>query len=127
MTKLTDLAYTKAEMKEEAKEMCCGPSGEPNPYPWGLNLRLEGRELDLLGIKTLPGVGDEFHMTVVARVTSVEQRETADEDDRRCVGLQICMASVDMHETAKEEKKEGKQTPAKEMAEGKSIMSKYGS
>jgi hypothetical protein len=123
--KLIDLAYTKAELKEEAKEMRVGLSGEPSKYPWGLCIRLEKEELDKLGIKQLPGVGDEYHMTIITTVTEVSQSAGMDRDDSACVALQITMASVDMHETAKEEKAEGKQTPAKEAAEGKSIMSSY--
>jgi hypothetical protein len=122
---LVDLAYTKAELKEEKAEMATGPGGQPNPYPWGVCLSLEKAELDKLGITELPGIGDEFHMTIIAKVTSVNSsaREGSDEESR--VGLQITMAEVTAHESAAEEKAEGKETPASEAKESKSVMQKY--
>lgn len=122
-----DLTYTKAEKKEEAKEYASpGPAMD---YPWGLCLHLEKRELDKLGITELPGVGDEFHIAVIAKVTQVAQQSGADRDDSKSVALQITMAQILDHESAKEEaaeyKKAGPETPAKEGAEQKSIMAKY--
>lgn len=116
---LIDLAYTKAEAKEEAREMV---SGEPDAYPWGLCLTLEKRELDKLGIKELPQVGSEFHMLVIAKVTSVNQSARMQEEETR-VGLQITMAQVLMVESAQEEAKE-KETPAYESAETGKAMRK---
>ncbi len=89
--KLVDMAYTKAELKEEQNET---RMGEASPYPWGLCLSLEKSQLDKLGIKDLPGVGDEWHLVAVAKVTSVNQsaREGSDEESR--VGLQITMMQV---------------------------------
>jgi hypothetical protein len=55
---LVDMAYTKAELKEEKKEMSVGYNGQPSPYPWGLCIRLEANELDKLGITELPQVGE---------------------------------------------------------------------
>lgn len=126
---LVDMAYTKAELKEEKKEMSVGYGGEPNPYPWGLCLSLEEKELDKLGIKELPEVGAEFHMMVIAKVTSVNHsaREGYDEDMR--VGMQITMAQVLMAESASRERQEyrteGKETPAKEAAETATVAGKY--
>ena len=58
---LVDMAYTKADKKEEAKEYAVGPGGQIADYPWGLCLSLEKKELDKLGVKQLPQVGGEFH------------------------------------------------------------------
>ena len=116
---LVDLAYTPKERKEEATEIA-----EPQPYSWGLNFRLEDEELTKLGVTELPGVGDEWHMTIVASVTQVSQQQMANGDDERCVCLQIQMASIDLNESAAEERKEGKQTPAKEAAETKPTVRK---
>lgn len=118
---LTDLRYTKAEAKEEAAEYTQPVSSEKaGSCPWGLCLRLEKRELDLLGIKKLPEVGGEFHIHAVAYVTQVSQQSGVDTDDSQCVALEIAMMSVDMQESAAEEaaeKKAGKDTPKDEAAE----------
>ena len=121
--KLVDMAYTKAELKEEAQEMKVGPAGQPSPYPWGLCIRLEEEELTKLGMKQLPGVGDEFHFVAVAKVTSVNQSAREGEESETCVALQITMMRVVMHEPAAVEKAEGKQTPEKE---AKEMPAKYG-
>lgn len=122
---LVDMAYTKAELKEEKKEMSVGYDGQPNKYPWGLNIRLEKKELDKLGIKALPEVGSEMHFMAVAKVTSVNQSASEDRDDERCVGLQITYMQLTMQESAAEERAEGKETAAKESAEMRSLAGKY--
>jgi hypothetical protein len=112
-TKLVDMAYTKAELKEEKAEAM---SGYPSPYPWGLCLSLEKDELSKLGIKTLPNVGDEWHLLAVAKVTGVNQSARENEDEETRVGLQITMMQVILQESAAEEKRE-KETPAAEARE----------
>lgn len=125
MADLVDLAYTKAELKEEAKEQ---KFGEPSKYPWGLQIRLEEEELKKLGIKDLPQVGGELHLAVIAKVTGVSENTMADGDYDCCVTLQLTMMQVVMNESAEEEKGE-KDTPAYEAKEtrGKtaSILTKY--
>jgi hypothetical protein len=121
----TDLAYTKAEAKEEVAEYASpAPRAAEGPsYPWGLCISLEKRELDLLGIKSAPGIGDELHMTVIARVTSVNQEfGPMRDDDQLRVGMQITMADLLMVEPAADEAAEGKQTPAKEDAEQRAMQ-----
>lgn len=117
--KLVDMAYTKAEMKEERAETMVG---HPEPYPWGLCIRLEKAQLDKLGIKSLPEVGSEMHLVAIAKVTSVNQSARQGQDEESCVGLQITMMQVALQESAAEEKAEGKETPAKEARETPSIM-----
>ena len=116
---LVDLARTKAEMKEKAKEAKLGYDGQPDPYAWGLNFRLESEELDKLGIDKLPEVGSEYHLMVIAKVTSVNQSASVGQDDERCVGLTMTMMQIMAHGSAAEEKDEGKETPATEAAEAK--------
>ena len=123
--KLIDMAYTKAELKEEKKEMAVGPSGQPSPYPWGLCLSLERNELDKLGIKQMPEVGAEVHFVAVAKVTSVNQSAREGQDEESRVGLQITMMQVLLEESAADERKEGKETPASEAKETPSIMKFY--
>lgn len=126
-----DLAYTKAEQKEEAKEYnMAGPGGGEAPkYPWGLCIRLEKRELDKLGVKTLPNIDDEFHLAVIAKVTQVSQQSGVDQDDTQNVALQITMVQILDYESAQQEaqeaKKYGPETAAREGSEQKSIMAKY--
>lgn len=115
MPDLVDLKYSKAEAKEEQAEYAKPSSMD---YPYGLNLSLEKRELDLLGIEGVPAVGDEWHMTIVAKVYSVNTSSGPDADDSIRVGLQVCMAQVDSQESAAEEARE-KKTPAVEAAETK--------
>ncbi len=87
--KLIDMAFTKDELKEEKKEMCVGYNGQPNPYPWGLCISLEKKEMDKLGLKDMPAVGASMHLVATVKVTSVNHsaRDGYDEDMR--VGLQI--------------------------------------
>ena len=116
---LVDLARTKAELKEEDTEMKVGYSGKPDPYAWGLNFRLESEELGKLGIDTLPEVGSEYHLMVIAKVTSVNQAATVGQDDERCVGLTMTMMQILAHGSSEEEKAEGKESPKTEAAEMK--------
>ena len=111
MADLVDMAYTKAEMKEERTQ-----PGEPSPYPWGLCISLEKSQLDKLGIKDMPQVGAEWHFVAVAKVTSVNQSAREGQDEESRVGLQITMMQVTLQESAEEEKGE-KETPTSEAKE----------
>lgn len=120
--KLVDMAYTKAEIKEEAKETKF--PGEPSKYPWGLQIRLEDEELKKLGVTDLPQVGGEMHLAVIAKVTGVSENTMADGDYDCCVTLQITMMQVVMQESAEEEKGE-KETPRSEAKESPSLLRSY--
>ena len=122
-TKFVDMALSKAEIKEERGEGAVSMSGQPDPYPWGLSLSLESRELKKLGITKLPGVGSEMHLLCIAKVTSVNQSTSQDSEESR-VGLQICMMQVVLQESAEEEKGK-KETPAAESRETPSLMKHY--
>ena len=119
--KLVDMAYTKAELKAKDQEMSVGPSGQPDPYPWGLNLRLDKSSLDKLGIKDLPRVGGEYHFVAVAKVTGVNMSAREGQDDETSVALQITMMQILKAESAEEEKGE-KETPKAEAKEMPSIL-----
>ena len=121
---LVDMAYSKADLKSKNKEMAVGPSGQPDPYPWGLSLSLDKCCLDQLGIKQLPQVGGEFHFVAVAKVTSVNQSAREGQDEESRVGLQITMMQVVLEESAADEKGE-KETPKTEARETPSILSSY--
>lgn len=113
-TKLVDMKYSKAEAKAEATKYDT-ISSQPE-YPWGLCLRLEDDELAKLGIKGLPDVGGEYHLQVVAQVTSASQSTMADGKTTRSVSLQVTMIGIDLAESAADEKGE-KSTPASEAKE----------
>ena len=119
--KFVDLKYTKAEAKAEQRGMTMG---KPPQYPWGLCIRLEKDELDKLGIKELPQVGTEVHFAAIAKVTSVNQSSSEDQDEETSVALQITMLSVLKLESAAEEKGE-KETPASEAKETNTLLGKY--
>ena len=121
---LVDMAYSKADLKSKNKEMAVGPSGQPDPYPWGLSLTLDKCCLDKLGIKQLPQVGSELHLLAVAKVTSVNQSAREGQDEESRVGLQITMMQVVLEESAADEKGE-KETPKAEARETPSILSSY--
>ncbi len=122
--KLIDMAYSKAELKVKNKDMAIGPSGQPDPYPWGLNIRLEKESLDKLGITKLPGVGDEFHFVAVAKVTSVQSSAREGTGEESSVGLQITMMQIVLAESEADEKGE-KETPASEGKETPNLMRYY--
>ena len=86
---LVDMSYTKAELKDQKKDMAVGCNGQPNPYPWGLSLHLETEALEKLGVKDLPKVGIKIQFVAVAEITNVAQSASREQDDRRSVGLQI--------------------------------------
>lgn len=90
--KLISMKRTEADRRKDAGE---GPGIEAlaPDYPYGLCIRLDGDELDKLGMKTLPQVGTEIPITVKVKVTRVSQSaaDTGNEeyDEMRCVELQI--------------------------------------
>lgn len=84
--KLVDMARTKADLKEEKREMRA--SCEPSKYPWGLSLSLDTDELKKLGITDLPPVGTEMHLVAIARVTSVSSNANENQESN-CVSLQL--------------------------------------
>lgn len=86
--KLIDMAYTKAEKKEETREIQSGYKAPP--YPWGLCIRLEKSELEKLGITKdkLPAVGSSLTFTATADVTGVNLSSQMQAEEM-CVALQI--------------------------------------
>ena len=60
-------------------------------YPWGLCLHMDGDEMDKLGIKTMPKVGDE--MVIVCKVCVTRTAQSASEytngEETKSIDLQI--------------------------------------
>ncbi len=109
---LVDLKRTKADKKAETT----GASPVADDYSYGLQLNLDRKELDKLGIKTMPEVGDEYHIHAIGKVTSVNQSARED-NEYRSVGVQLTMADF-VHEDDADEATE-KETPATEEKEEK--------
>lgn len=70
------------------------PMGASREYSYGLNLRLENNELEKLEIKRLPGVGDEFEIRAIAKVTNVYESQSEGNRSDRAVQLQITKMKV---------------------------------
>lgn len=87
--KLVDMARTEADKKASQERMEAMMDSDGPDYPWGLCLNLCNDELDKLGIKELPDVGDEFHIYAVAKVTNVHMSVGETGNDSRGVSLQI--------------------------------------
>lgn len=120
--KLVDMAYSKAELKEQRTGRLT--AGEQNPYPWGLCLHLDKEQLDKLSLTELPQVGSEMHLLCVAKVTSVNHSARDGQDENASVGLQITMMQVLLKESAAEEKGE-KESPKSEAKETASLLRSY--
>ena len=105
--KIVPMKRTDKEKKAAEKRYKEMPSDGPD-YPWGLCLNLGKEELDKLGIKDLPKVGDEFHMYAVGKVTRVHQSASEQGEDSRGIELQITHMGT-MHEGDEEEGDEGPQ------------------
>lgn len=85
--KLVSMKLTPKEKKAESKANA--PSGSVSDYAYGLSLRLGADELEKLGLKELPEVGDVFHIEGSAIVQSVSERQSTKGDDHRSVEMQI--------------------------------------
>lgn len=100
--KMVSMERTKAEKKKAEERFKDGPTLAGPDYPWGLCLNLGKAEIEKLGIKDLPEVGDEFHIYAVAKVTRVSQSATDKGDESKGVELQITHMGA-MHEDEEEE------------------------
>lgn len=104
---------------EEPKTMI----GEPKEaYPYGLVLRLEGKQLEALEIEEMPEVQEEMLLSAKVKVIKVEQRE-----GYKCVELQITdMALAEMESEESEESEEPeKAEESPKVVEGKAYGEKF--
>jgi hypothetical protein len=84
---LKDMAYTKAEAKEEQAESV--GMGDPPKYPWCLTLYLNDEVLKKLGMDSMPAVGAELMLVAKVQVTGTSSRQNLGGDPEQCVDLQI--------------------------------------
>lgn len=92
--KIVSMERTTAEKKAAEERYKVMPSDGPD-YPYGLCLNLGADELDKLGVKKLPAVGDEMHITAVCKVTRVSQSASEGGDDSKSVELQVTNMGVE--------------------------------
>jgi hypothetical protein len=84
----------KPEMKKESGTMLAGSEemhhDEPR-YPWGLEIRLEGEDLEKLGIQpdAAPQVGQVMRVGAIARVTGFRVEQMQGGKPETCLTLQI--------------------------------------
>ena len=76
--------------KSDREKDCCYSESIEEQYPWGLKLNLDTEELEKLGIKEAPEVGEEVLIYAKAYIKDVSQNEREGEDGKRLhVGYQI--------------------------------------
>ena len=83
---MIDMARTPKELDTSEKDCCIS---DEEKYPWGLRVHLNTEELDKLGIKELPKVGEDIKLEAIVRVQSVSECEEVGNDVDRSVDLQI--------------------------------------
>lgn len=110
---LTPLKRTPAERKDKEAQMQAGP--EVDQYPYGCALDLATDELDKLGVKELPEVGDLFHIKALGKVTRVSANEHSAGRER---SICIQLTHLELTEDAAEETAE---SPAKEASEQRGL------
>jgi hypothetical protein len=116
------------DMLREDPDEGAGVESLPVPnggYSYGLCLHFDKDELDKLGITELPPIGCEVHIVAVGKVTRISQsaaERPGGTDEQTCMDVQITMMSCDVEET---EQGAGKETPAEEMKETRTLLGSY--
>lgn len=96
---LVPMKRTAAENKAREKNMNKPLAGGSEDYPYGLTITLGKDELDKLGVKALPGVGDTYELTATVKVTSVSKRASTT-DESMHLELQITHMALEAGEEA---------------------------
>ena len=65
----------------KTEDSYCEPC-EPNPYGYGLRIRLNDDQCEALGIKTPPAAGTKLMLSAAAFVCEATQRVESDGDDK---------------------------------------------
>jgi hypothetical protein len=78
----------KRSPEENKSELEAVPSGEMEPYPWGLRINLDEETLEKLGIDAL-SVGSDVQFTAKAVVSDGHISESEENGKARSYSLQI--------------------------------------
>lgn len=106
--KLVNMERTEAE-KKAAEERWEVESERGPDYPYGLCINLGADEMEKLGIKDLPEIGEQMSLTATVKVTSVSSYDSEGGGSSKSVSLQITEMGLD----------DGKSTSAAEKLYGK--------
>lgn len=82
---LTDMKLTKEDVKEQPEPVL----GDKPKFPFGLEVHLNERSIQKLGLKELPEVGQEKILLARVICESVSARKTIDGGEDRSITLQI--------------------------------------
>ncbi|HZF28702.1 MAG TPA: hypothetical protein VE907_06275 [Gammaproteobacteria bacterium] len=87
--KLTSMKVKKRDKEKTLGMMSPSAVGDGDQYPYGLRIRLENEQLDKLGFKDMPKVGDYLTIEAECCVISTSQNTNQGGDERRNLELQI--------------------------------------
>jgi hypothetical protein len=110
---MVDMKRPQADETAGADSMPVSPEG--GQYPYGLCIRLESQELSALGIKELPPVGTEYHITAVGHVTMTRSGSSVGDAEDSAMSIQIMY--LEMTEEAESAAEAMGETAAMENAE----------
>lgn len=87
---MVSMKRSKADKRADKLEQSPMDAVEPD-YPWGLCLHMDGDEMDKIGLKIMPKVGDEMVLVCKVKVTRTMQSasEYTKGDDTRSIDLQV--------------------------------------
>ena|SRR5437588_2415573 len=93
---LHDMQLTKAELKERGGPAMPVATKDKGPkFPWGLEIRLDEKAMEKLGMDDLPEVGELCQITSLGRIVSVSERETAEQSSKDiCIQIEKLALNV---------------------------------
>lgn len=87
MAKLVSMKVSAEERRKRSEPSAV--VGDPDIYPYGLQLRLGNDELEKLGLEDLPDVGESIELYAKVKVTSTSSRDQEGGGKSQSVELQI--------------------------------------
>lgn len=86
--KMISMKRSAADKKADAMEQAPIEARGPD-YPYGLCIHMDGDELEKIGIKELPKIGEEWVIVCKCLVTRVSQDASSTREEYKSVDLQI--------------------------------------
>lgn len=102
LPKFIDMAKKPIELGEEANESMTTAAMPQNLYPYGLCICLTQEDLDKLDLSGDVDAGDTVHLHALAKVTSVNKRDTTSGTETR-IELQITHLAAEDEDDENEE------------------------